>query len=1028
MAADATIKGIEFQVIGEAKSAQDSLSALASTLKRLKQTIGGGLGMNTLVKNLEKLSNVSNNVNTENIKKLASALKSFGKIEINPAAAKSIKEVAKAFSGFNMKKMAGVAESMSALAKLKGFGSENFKSGMASLVYGLQQIQGMDLSNLEKAGAAAKDLADAFRQGQKGKGKEEPLTPKPPTDVVPEYINAFDAIFAAIKQLVGKAAPLFAKLGSLMKSAVGGLARGAGKAMIMPFANGIEKIKGYGKALGGVLSGFKRIVGYRIIRSIIREITQGFSEGVKNLYGWSNMVGGKFASSMDQITTSMLYLKNSIAAAVAPIVNALAPAIDFLIDKVVALLNVLNQLFAKLSGATSWTRAQKKATEYGEAVGGAGAAAKEALKYLAPFDELNVLPSDKNGGGGGGGGSDYSDMFEEVSEFNEAIANFADMIKEKVNAGDWQGLGTLLGNKVNDIIDMIDFAGLGTKVGTAINALFTTKYWTFQTINFTNIGTQVATFLNNALSEIDFDIVGRSLTQWFTNLGDFVLGAVQTVDWHQVGQSIGNLMRGAFSQVSEWMSGIDWGEVGRNIPIWIGNAIDGLDVDSLANSIWNLLKGAVDAAIGLLSGLGQWLFGGGSLEIKMSLTNAIGSIGAWIKSEIIDPIVGAFNDFVANHPTIAKLLGFPGASGGGTTINAGEFGGISGTVSIDAEANVTSVKDSIPEGKKTLKGWLADIVNQTYENLPWNKRKLTEQADIVSQTVENLPWSNRKIREGADIVAQSYSNLPWANRKIAEQADIVSQIYSNLPWAKRKLTEQADIVSQVYGNLPWDKRTITEQADFRGTIDNLSSSQKTLSTYAQMINAWWKSGLSWETKTFDSYAQMIDAWWKGDTPTLPVYASLILDYDTNNPGYVMGSSASGGIWGARGKIADIPQYARGGRVHGSLFLAGEAGAEVVGHVGGRTEVLNRSQLASTMYAAVRSAMSDITFNVSAPSMATGTADDGTNEDMLYRAFLRALNDSDVADRPIELDGNTLYNSMVTRNRRNTRLTGVNAMA
>ena len=669
MAADATIKGIEFQVIGEAKSAQDSLSALASTLKRLKQTIGGGLGMNTLVKNLEKLSNVSNNVNTENIKKLASALKSFGKIEINPAAAKSIKEVAKAFSGFNMKKMAGVAESMSALAKLKGFGSENFKSGMASLVYGLQQIQGMDLSNLEKAGEAAKNLADAFRQARQGTGKDDkqPLTPKPPADVVPEYINAFDAIFAAIKQLVGKAAPLFAKLGGLIKNAVSGLARGAGKAMIMPFANGIEKIKGYGKALGGVLGGFKRIVGYRIIRSIIREITQGFSEGIKNLYGWSQMVGSKFASSMDQITTSMLYLKNSIAAAVAPIVNALAPAIDFLIDKVVALLNVLNQLFAKLSGATSWTRAQKKATEYGEAVGGAGAAAKEALKYLAPFDELNVLPSDKNGGGGGGGGSDYSDMFEEVSEFNEAIANFADMIKERVNAGDWQGLGTLLGNKVNDIIDMIDFAGLGTKVGTAINALFTTKYWTFQTINFTNIGTQVATFLNNALSEIDFDIVGRSLTQWFTNLGDFILGAVQTVDWHQVGQSIGNLMRGAFNQVSEWMSGIDWGEVGRNIPVWIGNAIDGLDVGSLANSIWNLLKGAVDAAIGLLSGLGSWLFGGGGLEIKMSLASGISSIGSWIKSEIIDPIVGAFDQFVANHPTIAKLLGFPGAGGSGTT-------------------------------------------------------------------------------------------------------------------------------------------------------------------------------------------------------------------------------------------------------------------------------------------------------------------------------------------------------------------------
>ena len=57
------------------------------------------------------------------------------------------------------------------------------------------------------------------------------------------------------------------------------------------------------------------------------------------------------------------------------------------------------------------------------------------------------------------------------------------------------------------------------------------------------------------------------------------------------------------------------------------------------------------------------------------------------------------------------------------------------------------------------------------------------------------------------------------------------------------------------------------------------------------------------------------------------------------------------------KWHNIPQYASGGLPsHGTMFMAGEAGAEVVGHVGGRTEVLNESQLASTMYSAVSSAM------------------------------------------------------------------------
>ena len=67
------------------------------------------------------------------------------------------------------------------------------------------------------------------------------------------------------------------------------------------------------------------------------------------------------------------------------------------------------------------------------------------------------------------------------------------------------------------------------------------------------------------------------------------------------------------------------------------------------------------------------------------------------------------------------------------------------------------------------------------------------------------------------------------------------------------------------------------------------------------------------------------------------------------------SKAGGSYYG--GSWHDIPQYA-GGTVnaHGSMFIAGEAGPEIVGHVGGRTEVLNKSQLASTMFTSVRAAM------------------------------------------------------------------------
>lgn len=71
----------------------------------------------------------------------------------------------------------------------------------------------------------------------------------------------------------------------------------------------------------------------------------------------------------------------------------------------------------------------------------------------------------------------------------------------------------------------------------------------------------------------------------------------------------------------------------------------------------------------------------------------------------------------------------------------------------------------------------------------------------------------------------------------------------------------------------------------------------------------------------------------------------------------IGKKAKGGVY-SNGSWKDIPQYANGGSPsHGTMFVAGEHGAEIVGHINGKTEVLNQSQIASAIYSAVASAMS-----------------------------------------------------------------------
>lgn len=93
-----------------------------------------------------------------------------------------------------------------------------------------------------------------------------------------------------------------------------------------------------------------------------------------------------------------------------------------------------------------------------------------------------------------------------------------------------------------------------------------------------------------------------------------------------------------------------------------------------------------------------------------------------------------------------------------------------------------------------------------------------------------------------------------------------------------------------------------------------------------------------------------------DTKNFENKTKTLWDYWKIGINSIFGKADGGAFYG--GSWHNIQQYANGGiPSHGSMFVAGEAGAELVGHINGRTEVLNQSQIASAIYSAVVSAMS-----------------------------------------------------------------------
>lgn len=186
-------------------------------------------------------------------------------------------------------------------------------------------------------------------------------------------------------------------------------------------------------ALGAVTGLFRsigRIAFYRSIRALLKDIVQSF----KDLYGYSKNAGTGFASSMDKITTSLKYFHNSIAAMVSPLINAIAPVIDVIIDKVVELLNWFNQLFSALSGADTYTVAKKVAvtwdSTFDKSTKSARKTANEIKRTILGFDEINKLTKPNEAStSGGSGSSPYSDNYNMMFEQRKVGSGFSDFGK-----------------------------------------------------------------------------------------------------------------------------------------------------------------------------------------------------------------------------------------------------------------------------------------------------------------------------------------------------------------------------------------------------------------------------------------------------------------------------------------------------------------------------------------------------------------------------------------------------------------------
>lgn len=260
----------------------------------------------------------------------------------------------------------------------------------ASAVESVSSSYGKVTQNLAGVRAAASEATSAFRNTTSGK------------DTFSDTAKSMDSL----KKSSSGAKDAMKSVGDSVRTASGKVGS----------SNGIFK---------NFLGSLTRIAKLRLLRGIVRSVTGAFQEGTTNLYRYSQALNNADAShlsgSMDTLASTLLTVKNSIGAAVAPLISSLVPAIQTVAGWFITAANAVAQFFAVLGGQSTYTRAKQASTAWKGVEAGASGAAAAAQEYqntILGFDEINALNDTSDGGGGGGGGGggtpDFGDMFEEA--------------------------------------------------------------------------------------------------------------------------------------------------------------------------------------------------------------------------------------------------------------------------------------------------------------------------------------------------------------------------------------------------------------------------------------------------------------------------------------------------------------------------------------------------------------------------------------------------------------------------------------
>lgn len=736
--------------------------------------------------------------------------------------------------------------------------------------------------------------------------------------------------------------------------------------------------------------------GIRSVYMLFRRLRTATIEGVKAFAAYDS----ETQASINNLKTALGQLKGAWAAAVAPIFNAVAPAIEWFINLITAAANAIATFFAVVQGKSSYKKAVYNLDAVGEAASGAARDVEDLKNQFSGLDEINTWNADTAGGGGGGGGGGSSgsglSYVDQAIDMNSRAAKIGDFVRENLEGVE------LLVDAFGFVIGVILMCTGHIALGLGFMLFFGYKGIKDATENWEAL----KGYLDGPVKKM-LNIAGKVALV----IGIILLG---------IGQIVPGLALIALGAAAEY-AGTHTGST-DSAGAFFNDLLDDMLVRvkdaALIAGLIAMMTGHYGLAVALLA------MGGVSAALNGALEgHTMGGTPTDPLEKILQEAAAApdLNKWLKENPDFERLYGD----------NPDVWLRIKQIQEDTAKiADNTDTKTEKPTGKEPIAAAADPALAQAYND--WSKQQakeadfnrlvaatdkataeihratertdrgvIEETADIkvrvkkgqwnedafeaatlssgsINKTVnttakKGIGWdkeayevttgkSNQKVSLAIGLAKQGWTTLSnFVNRSTGEQVKKGVGVTKD-GWSTVAAFVSASTGGKVAKGIGLSKEGwATVQAYVNGSTGGAVAKAVGLSktgwtTLQNYVNASPGGAVSKGVSLYRNGWSTVSGWVNNY-----IGSGLLVGATLGVIGVARRYAASGGyITNGELKSWGVPQYASGTtRAHGTMFVAGEAGAEIVGNINGRTEILNRSQLASVMFAAIVSGMARV---------------------------------------------------------------------